>query len=196
MLDSSRRDHELAQAPVELCAYLRVPGDRVADCAELEREVLTDVRSGIGHGLEQVVTDAQPRIPGEVADRRMLEQLVAELVAFRHDLLVVAERILEGLEAFVELTSGGVQRIVADLAENSLELADELIVDLLVDEVGEPPGAALADSLADLRFVLIQEVAAELHELIDEAAGVVARGEHIDECRDHGRGGEGIGRDE
>ena len=111
----------------------------------------------------------------------MADQLVAQgLAAFEHR-RVGAQRMREVRQAGIEVDPGRVRGILADLVQNPLELADELIVDFPVDEFRHPPWASLLDSLVDRVPVPFELLAAELHELIDQGFGVIAGCQYIDQ---------------
>ena len=65
-------------------------------------------------------------------------------------------------------------RVGGDRIEQLLEPADELVEDLLVDELRQPPWALLVDPHANQHALLLELGAAERDELIDDEIGPFA----------------------
>src|SRR5690606_8215504 len=92
-------------------------------------------------------------------------------------------RLLHRAELLVELPTRRMLWVAADLVENPLELGDELVVDLLVDETRKPPRAPRADLQSDLELALVELLAAELDELVDQPLPVIAGDRDVEQRR-------------
>ena len=90
------------------------------------------------------------------------------------------ERVLEGSEARLDLDARRMLGIGRHRIEQLLEPADELVEDLLVHELRQPPRALLVNLHANHHAILGELAAAELHELIDDAVGALAGGQHLE----------------
>jgi hypothetical protein len=63
----------------------------------------------------------------------------------------------------------------AHLGERPLDAAHELVVDLVVHDVREPPGGLLLDLVADQRVVLLHQAGDEAEGAVEQLLVAVAR---------------------
>ena len=87
---------------------------------------------------------------------------------------------LQRFETRLDLAARRVCRVGGDRVEQLLEPADELVEDLLIDELRQPPWALLVDSHANHHALLLELAAAERDELIDDEIGPFAGREHLE----------------
>src|SRR3954462_9290265 len=72
-------------------------------------------------------------------------------------------------------------RIARDRVEDLLESADELVENLLIDELRQPPGAALVDAHANRHALALELRSRELDELVDQGPRMRAGQQHLEQ---------------
>ena len=109
----------------------------------------------------------------------MVEKLVPERPAAPLHFRIVADGRTEIGEPGIEPVPCRMIRIGADLVQDALQLPEQLIVDLPVHELRQPPWAAILDAFTNAVLVAFQLFAAELHQVIHHLLRVPARRDHV-----------------
>ena len=89
---------------------------------------------------------------------------------------------MSDLSAVGDLGARGMARIARDRVEDLLEPADELVEDLLIDELRQPPRAALVDAHPDQHALTLELRARERYELVDQGLRVRAGQQYLEQC--------------
>src|SRR5690606_31973818 len=117
-------EQEVLEPPVEPGGDLLVLREPPADRPNLALDAEAERRFGCRQRRMQILANPGPHVAEIALHVRMLDEVVPQGLTLADQLLVVLERGLQREELLVELNTGRVIRVLGDLVQNPLELAD------------------------------------------------------------------------